>query len=66
MLGCNSLVSSGHSQIKQKYGVLKGSVLRPLLFILFINDLRKEVEFSTAHQFADDTNMLFMKKSLKK
>ena len=48
-----------------KYGVPQGSVLRTLLFILFINDLHKEVGFSTVHHFADDTNMLAIEKSLK-
>ena len=51
---------------KLKYGVPQGSVLGPLRFILFINDLHKVVEFSTVHHFADDTNMVLIKKSLKK
>ena len=49
-----------------KYSVPQGSVLGPLLFILFINDLHKVVEFSTVHHFADDTYMLLIQKSLKK
>ena len=48
---------------KLKYCVLQRSVLGPLLFILFINDLHKVVDFSTVHHFADDTNMLLVKKS---
>ena len=51
---------------EMKYGVPRGSVLGPLLFILFINDLHKVVQFSTVHHFADDTNMLLIEKSPKK
>ena len=51
---------------KLKYGVPQGSVIGPLRFILFINDLHQVVEFSTVHYFPDDTNMVLIKKSLKK
>ena len=39
-------------------GVSQGSVLRPLLFTLFINDMRHCVMFSTIRFFADDTRIL--------
>ena len=48
------------------HGVPQGSVLRPLLFLLYINDLRKAVQHSSVHHFADDTNLLYTSKSLKK
>ena len=49
-----------------KYGVPQGSVLGPLLVILFINDLQKSIKFSIVHHFADNTNVLLVEKSLKK
>ena len=61
-----SINKSQSGKRELKYGVQQGSVLGPLLFILFISDLHKNVEFSTVHHFADDTNMPLIEKSLKK
>ena len=46
--------------------VLQGSVLGPKLVIIFINDLNNSVKNSKVYHYADDTNLLLTKKSLKK
>ena len=46
--------------------VSQGSILGPLLFIIFINDLHCAIPNSLVHHFADDTNLLLSNKSLKK
>ena len=58
------------SQINSEFqpmrlGVPQGSVLGPLLFLLYINDLHSTIKFCSTRHFADDTNLLIKNKSLK-
>ena len=47
-------------------GVPEGSLLGPLLFLLYINDLNQAIEFCKVHHFADDKNLLCPGNSIKK
>ena len=46
-------------------GVPQESVLGPLRFLLYINDLDQAIEFCKVHHFVDDANLLHLNNSIK-
>ena len=48
-----------------EFGTPQGSCLGPLIFLIFCNDLRLNLEFLECVQFADDTSLIFGHKDRK-
>ena len=66
-LNKNNFIYNLQFGFRQKYstglaalnsGIPQGSVLRPLLLLLYINDLNQAIKFCKVCHFADDTYLL--------
>ena len=59
---------NGHdwNKLEIKHGVPQGSILGPLLFLIYINGLHNSMKYCNVRHFADDTNLLISENSPKK
>ena len=60
LTGCMQLTRAGTSlsdQLTVNYGVPQGSIVRPVMLSLHLNDLPNAVQFSSVESYVDDTKI---------
>ena len=69
LLGRQQITQIGNKNRSKKEvilsGVPQGSVLEPLLFLVYINDISNSSDQLKFYLFADDTNLLYADKNLR-
>ena len=60
-----SINGSPSPKLEVSCGVPQGSILGPLLFLIYINDMHNALQLCVVHHFADDTNLLYSNKDPK-
>ena len=60
-----SLNGTISTKMPVRCGVPQGSIIGPLLFLIYINDMNLAMRLSITYHFADDTNLLYSCKHIK-